>query len=647
MNAFDLCGVSLPIHQTPLLTLVWLRGDHKSDDARTIAENLLRQARGPYGLIASVAGDARLAWGMRLPEQPAPLTCWSTYVDQAGVAMVEGDLYDDPAGLRLLPGHNPQLARRVAAHMRRCPDRPLTELNGIYSGVYVDRSHACAYIFGDQTGTRPVFWLANAAYLVVTGNLWAFRGCDGFERRWDPMALTQMLTVGFPMAGRTWLAGVRQLQRGRQVRAFADGRTDVRMLLEPIPRQSCSLQQSVRLLRESMDCTVTRMHRRLDAPVGLGLSGGLDSRILLASLHTQKLEHRNFTFCFDPQDAENQVAQAATRLLGEPHRTVTLDPVVPRSLHRDIRLINEGVSPGFGYWLLAAAAQQDVQTLLLGYESMRLDPPGGFNPLAVACRPALARYMLAGYMTQFTPSQAASILAPGYRVSWQDVLDEWVDSFDQIQQPTMADVCLEHMTDYSHQRRIRPLIEPTRWFCLPAYPYLDQQLYTAYYRLPLAHLQADQAHLALLCDYRTGLEKLPSSAWRFPRLPISQQYRYRSLIQLGRIVRYRWVRPLQRAWEASQLPWGGRRSALNALRTTELERLQHYELFHWPEVQRILERARQGTFTNRNALNRLINVAVIDDVLFGSALSIVRPLPLLDVPRDLRFIQPATTVPSV
>ena len=233
--------LSLPSNQTPLLTLVWLKGNRHEQDARMVVKNMLRHACGPYGLTAVTGGDAQLAWGMLLPDKFAPLTCWSIYMNGAEICLVEGDIYDNLPGLQILPGDNPELSRRIAAYMREQPDRRLTDLIGIYSGIYVDRDRSCAYVFGDPTGTRPVFWLSDAKRFVVTGDLWAYRGCDGFGRHWDEMALMEMLTIGFPMAGRTWLKGVKQLQRGRQVRAFADGRTEVRLLLEPIPRRSWSL----------------------------------------------------------------------------------------------------------------------------------------------------------------------------------------------------------------------------------------------------------------------------------------------------------------------------------------------------------------------------------------------------------------------
>lgn len=632
-----------PNNQIPLLTLVWLKGDRGKQDARRIVENMLRHSCGPYGQTAVIDGDAQLAWGVLLPEKFTPLTCWSIYTNGAELCLIEGDMYDDLPGVKLLPGDNPGLAHSVATHMRARPDRRLTDLIGIYSGIYIDRHRSCAYIFGDPTGTRPVFWLSDAQRFVVTGNLWAFRGCDGFSRHWDTMALMEMLTIGLPMAGRTWLSGVSILQRGRQVCSLADGRTTVRMLLEPVLRQSWSIKQSVHMLRESMDQTIERLCSRLNRPVGLGLSGGLDSRVLLASLHTQNLDHRNYTFCLHPEEADNRIAQSTAKLLGVQHKTFVLDSPVAVT-HRDCRLINEGESPGFGYLLMAAYAQQDTQALMTGYPADLYAgaPLGPFQPLSLKSKHDLAKRVLQAFMSLLTAEQARTLLAPQYRAAWQDVLDEWFNSFAQIEQQSIMDVYLDHMTDYRVQRRARVRIESMRWFCLPIYPYMDERLYTTYRSLPLAHLDGERAHRALLCDYKTGLENLPYAGRSFAGVPIYKEYHYRHVIHFGRVLRQKAVLPWRRKWQETKGTWGFGRNTLNPKNEAELRRLEQCSLFQWPEVQNLVERARRGAFVNLNALRCLINAPVIDDFLFGSGFSDDHALQFLEPLREIHFVWPIT-----
>ena len=627
-----------PENQTPLLTLVWLKGGRGGLDASRIVENMFRHSSGPYGSTAVTDGDTTLAWGILLPKNYTRLTSWSVYSDGLELCLFEGDMYDDLPGLKVGPGENPGIAERIAGHMRKNPDARFSELVGIYSGVYVNRERSCAYVFGDSTGTRPVFWNSDEHRLVVTGNLWAFRGCQGFERNWDRMALAQMLTMGFPMAGRTWLDGVRLLQRGRQVRSYANGRTEVRMTLEPTARASWSLNQSVDALRGSLDEAVARICSRLNRPVALGLSGGLDSRTLLASLHTQKIDHRNFTFCISPDEVDNQIAQSSARLLGEQHSTVVADIPGLGELHRDIRLINEGESPGFGFLVLAARVQQESDALLIGSEAVR-ETPGSLQPIALKSKRELARQMLHEYSTYFGAAQVHKLLVPALRVPWQDVLDEWFSSFDQISYDSILEVFLEHVADYRVQRRTRARLDQVRWFCLPVYPYMDDRLYRAYRRLPLSQVHGEQASIALLCSYKTGLEKLPSPAVRFG-MPMDKAYRYRHILHGGRILRDNLVHPFERKWREIKGAWGLGRSALSPVRKAELPRLEQCPLFHWPEVKNLIDKAARGTFVNVSALNVLINAGIVEEFLFGAGLSGPRALRFMKSTRDVRFLRP-------
>jgi hypothetical protein len=617
-----------------LLTLVWLKEGRLGLDARTIVENMLRHSCGPYGRAAMTGGDAQVAWGMLVPDTFTSLTCWSIFVNGRELCLAEGDLYDDLPTLKLRPGNNPGLAQYIAGQKREHPDRPLAEVTGPHSGLYIPPDLSCAYVFCDSTGTRSVFWLSDRTRFVMTNNLWAFRGCDGFERRWDTMALSEMLTIGFPLAGRTWLAGVSQLQRGRQVRSLANGRAEVQMLAKPVERQAWSLQTSVRMLRESLDETVKRIHRRLDGPVGLALTGGLDSRTLLASLHTQNIEHRSFTLCLHPSEGDNRVAKSLAALLGRQHETVLL--TTPGHItHIEYRLINEGESPGFTLLRLAVHAQRYSKALMIGNEAVR-ETAGSFQPLSLTSRRDLADKMLREYLKFFPPKKLPQLLAPPFLAPWDDVLSEWYDSFDRIDQPSLMDVFLDHVADYRVQRRTRPRLEQARWYCLPIYPFMDARVFEIYRRIPLSHLHAEQAPLALLSDYRTGLEKLPSAARHF-NLPINQEYRYRHLLHLAPVLRELWW-PWSERWQVIKARLGLGRKALSPLRDAELQRLQHSELFQGSTVKDILERARRGTFAYADTINLMINAGVIDDFLSGRGFVGKRSLSFLQPSREISLL---------
>jgi len=218
------------------------------------------------------------------------------------------------------------------------------------------------------------------------------------------------------------------------------------------------------------------------------------------------------------------------------------------------------------------------------------------------------------------------------------VQDEWYDSFEQIEQQSIMDVYLDHMTDYRCQRRARPRIDSIRWFCQPLYPYMDAQLYTTYRSLPLAYLTAERAHRELLCSYNVGLENLPYAGRSFLRIPIYKEYHYRHLIHFGRIIKQKVALPWRQRWQEIKGAWGFGRSVLSHIREVELRQLEHFQLFNAPAVRDLLRRAEQGTFANRPALWKLVNVPVIDAFLFGTGFPDDLALGFLEPQRDVHFI---------
>ncbi len=618
-----------PLNQFPLLTLVWLKKPRIGINAREIVTSMLSHACGPYGDSGVIGGDAQLAWGMLVPEHCAALTSWSIYTNGKELCLIEGDIYDDLPGVPLPKGENPALASYVARHMARTPRIPLVELNGAYAGVYVDAERTCAYAFGDQLGIRSIYWLSSADQFVVTGNIWAFRGYDAGPKEWDTMALAEMLTIGYPMAGRTWLKNVSLLQRGRQVRSYIDGRTQVEDIRKPIERQSWSLKTSIHNFRESLDETVVRLHRRLGHPMGLGLSGGMDSRLLLASLHTQGLGHANFTFCDADRDPDNRIAGSLSKHLGHSHKSVVLRGPCPAT-HRDFRVMNEGTAPGGGYFLLAKEASASCSALMLGKECSRTIPTGPYPISFYKSKSALAQAMLEAESCLFTPERLARILASDFQVPYEDVKEEWNDSFTAIARQSILDVFLEHVGDYHVQRRTRPRLEQARYACTPVYPYMDYKLYSMLRRLPLRHLHAEKTHIGVLSDYKIGLEKYPHADHSVLPMPILNEYKYRRLIDLGRMVNQKALKPLGHWARGKLFSWGVRTVDKEAYWMTELPLLKNYPQFDSAGLTNLIEEVMQGAFLNINAIRQLFNVQVIQDLLFGKGLA---------QPEDVAFVQ--------
>ena len=176
---------------------------------------------------------------------------------------------------------------------------------------------------------------------------------------------------------------------------------------------------------------------------------------------------------------------------------------------------------------------------------------GPYWTMSIKNKSDLANCLLKAELNKFTSSQAVKILAPSYSVSRQDLLDEWYDWINQIDQKTVFDVYLDHALNQRVQRRTRPRLEAVRWFCNPVYPYMDNKLYSTFRSIPLKYMEGEKAHIELLRSYNTGIEQFPNAARRFAGVPLDKEYKYRHFVHLGRALRFYFL-PINQKWRETK-----------------------------------------------------------------------------------------------
>ena len=600
--------------QSPCINLVWRRGLDSSGSAQETVRAMAEDSGGLYGTEALVGGDDELAWSLRTPTRFSPLMGWSVFANGPEVCIVEGDFYDDPPGDAQDSGEVAGLAEEVARQVRANPDRRVEGLIGTWSGIYVDFERGTTYVFGDLTGTRPIFWCGDQGDFVVSNSLWAFRSCDRLKREWDPMALNQRLTIGIPLAGRTWFKDVKILLRGQQVRAKADGSQRIVDQNPTFERRPVSHREAVRSLREGMDAMTSSIARRSGEGLGIALSGGLDSRVMLASTMTQNIQHRAYTYCVTGNDNDLKVANRLGSLAGIQPQQILLDQKIAKTLIPDCLLANQGESRAYAHLMMGlAASEQGTNTLLVGYpgDVFAGHPIGNFDFHHVGSVDELSDRMFATYHTWMQADELSTILDPSLRVSWDDLKAEWRQTFDAPHQ-SIQDLYMDHVLDYRLQRRTLPRLDQSRPHCIPVLAFIDERVYAAYRRLPINEIVEERAHIGLLCDYGTGLENLPSTGKAFLGLPLKHEYNARKLIAFLRSLRgaYRGIR--------KALGKGGSRptTTLTQGQVEVFESISKHGMYDEKGAMDICQLARDGKFSIHEVLQQLRCMTYIHDFMF-------------------------------
>lgn len=180
-------------------------------------------------------------------------------------------------------------------------------LNGMFAACIVERDARRAVLVRDRLGIKPLYVAADGDRIRFASALPALLAAGDVDTTVDPLALHHQLTLhGIVPAPRTLLQGVRKVPPATMLVVEPDGRTRAERYWDPAYERGDDVsadEWEERLL----GALRTSVARRLvaDVPVGVLLSGGLDSSLIVALLAEAGQEGlRTFSIGFDDAGGE-------------------------------------------------------------------------------------------------------------------------------------------------------------------------------------------------------------------------------------------------------------------------------------------------------------------------------------------------------
>jgi asparagine synthase (glutamine-hydrolysing) len=288
--------------------------------------------------------------------------------------------------------------------------RLVTRLRGMWALALWDARRGRLVLARDPFGIKPLVYARDGAELGFASELKGLLA-GGLARDLDPGALGELLTSNAISAPRTIFAGARKLEPGCVLVAEArSGAVRVERVERPAPAPSAAvrgggLRALAGELRERLEGSVAA-HLRADVPVGVLLSGGLDSGLIaaLAARHAGP-GLPAFTVGFGERSFDElALARRVARGLGLEHHEVHVGAEDAAAHLRDVaETFDEprGDATALPYWLAARAAGGRVKAvlsgegadeLLAGYQTYVADLlPQGVARGAAALEPVLRR----------------------------------------------------------------------------------------------------------------------------------------------------------------------------------------------------------------------------------------------------------------
>jgi asparagine synthase (glutamine-hydrolysing) len=206
-------------------------------------------------------------------------------------------------------------------------------LNGIFAFVIWDRKESLVFGARDRLGIKPLSWSIFKQSLIVSSTLEPFVTLKGFGEV-DPVAVRDVLTFDYIPSPRTILRGVYKLEPGCRFRwRFGDDSPRIeRYWNPPGPDDRADIPPEDEL--ESLLQKVVKRQMISDVPIGVFLSGGIDSSLLVALMARESRKPvRSFSIAFKDSTAdESSIAQLVARQFGTDHTVLPAEDLGPDML---------------------------------------------------------------------------------------------------------------------------------------------------------------------------------------------------------------------------------------------------------------------------------------------------------------------------
>jgi asparagine synthase (glutamine-hydrolysing) len=240
------------------------------------------------------------------------------YNYRAIAASLSGDAFESASDTEVL----------LAAWLRWGSDA-LDRLDGMFAFALWDSRRDTLVLARDRFGIKPLYFHANASRIVFASEVRALLASGLVERRLDPHALWHYLGYQTAPTPRTLVDGVEMLDPGGWLEIDSRGQSHRRRywhLLDAAARESVpeSRAAAAREVQARLTDAVTS-HMVSDVPVGVFLSGGVDSGALISTLRTAGLTPHTFTVALGEHGYDESIeAAAVARAFGTTHQNVSL-----------------------------------------------------------------------------------------------------------------------------------------------------------------------------------------------------------------------------------------------------------------------------------------------------------------------------------
>ena len=288
----------------------------------------------------------------------------------------------------------------LALYAQYGPDS-VQKLRGMFAFVIWDELEQVGFAARDPLGIKPLYYWHDHATLAIASELRSVVAAEVSDQRLDPQGLQSYLQTGTVSEPHTLLSDIHLLSAGHSM-TWANGELSIRAYwainfkphnsephnsephnFKPQPPDLISAHQQT---REALIDSI-RAHFVADVPVGVFLSGGIDSTALVALASKVTNQQVNtYSIAFeDPAWNEGDIARRVAEHFGTKHTEFVMTPELAKPLFKQfLSAIDQPTIDGFNTFCVAKIAHDCGEKVVLsglggdelfaGYKSFQVLP---------------------------------------------------------------------------------------------------------------------------------------------------------------------------------------------------------------------------------------------------------------------------------
>lgn len=252
-------------------------------------------------------------------------------------------------------------------------DDVLCHLNGMFGLAVWDVRKRRLMLARDRMGIKPVYYCIENGSLLFGSEIRPILAALRSRPDLDPTAIELFLRYRYTPAPATIFQGIRKLSAGSRLIAEQGRAPKVERWwnfspepFDPMPSDRDSEERLLAIYKAAV-----KRHLISDVPVGLLLSGGMDSALLLRLMSQDGGRWGSFSVGYGQGFADDELrdARRTADLLGSPHTSVQIDhSVFADSLEKVVSILEEPVATSsvIPMYFVCQKARENVKVALIG-----------------------------------------------------------------------------------------------------------------------------------------------------------------------------------------------------------------------------------------------------------------------------------------